>query len=253
MKQATLLLLCACTASICARAQYLQKPSVPTPSIKLVKTPKHYRASAGSMGLFDLNFSAGYINKTAAVTQASMPLTEVATSGQYFMGHLQESVLSNYFLAKRSKRDKKFKLGLQNTVDLGVKRGAAINSMSDYAKPAATDAGQIKLFLNYQFGIATALRLARSADVGFTYYPYVKSMFAPDVKKYMKARLRYSRVMVEYSFGGVNAVELKYIKSGRTYVGLSYTNNNRMYTGTYPYLSSDVNTRWYQLSIGRVF
>lgn len=253
MKQAALLLLCVCTVNLCANAQYLKKPDVPAPSIKLIKPAKSFRSSAGNMGLFDLNLSGGYIDKTASVTQTAAPLTDVATSGQYVMGHLQESVLSNYFLARRSKRDKKFKIGLQNTFDLGVKRGAAINSTSDYTTPTASEAGKIKLFFNYQFGLAATLKVARNADIGFTYYPYVRSMFAPDTRKYMKARLRYSRLMVEYSFGGVSAVELKYIRSRKAYIGISYTNNDRLYTGSYPYISSDVNTRWYQLSIGRIF
>jgi hypothetical protein len=237
-----------------AGAQYLKKPNVATPSLKIVRPVKYYKGSASPMGLFDFSASAGYINKTAMVYNPSATATELPSSGQFLMVHLQEGVLSNYFLAKKYKRDKKLKFGLQNTVDLGIRRGAAVTATSDYATPTTSEGGAMKFFLNYQFGLAAVLKLGKIADIGYTYYPYVNSIFCPETRSYSKARFRCSRVMLEYSFNGQNSIELKYLRAGKAYIGLSYTNNDRKYQSmTYPYVSSDVNTQWYQLTIGKVF
>ena len=237
-----------------AGAQYLKKPDVTTPSLKVVKPVKYYKGRAGHMGLFDFSFSGGYISKTAMVRNSSATTTELPTSGQFLMAHMQEGVLSNYFLAKKYKRDKRFKFGLQNTVDLGIRRGAAVTTTSDYATPTTSEGGAMKFFLNYQFGLAAVLKLGKIADVGYTYYPYVSSIFCPETRSYSKVRLRCSRLMLEYSFNGQNCVELKYLRAGKSYIGFSYTNNDRKYQSmTYPYVSSDVNTQWYQLTIGKVF
>ena len=128
MAQRFIPLLCMLLFAEEADAQYLKKPDVTSPSLKVIKPVKHYRGSAGPMGLFDLNFSGGYINKTATVYNPSAPPTDLVSNGQFLMARVQEGVLSNYFLAKKYKRDKRLKLGIQNTVDLGVRRGAAASS-----------------------------------------------------------------------------------------------------------------------------
>ena len=114
---------------LAAQGQSLKKPDVPEPTLKMVKAPKYRANSAGSMGLFDWNFSLGYINKTATVKQTGTLPLDVESSGQYAMFHLQESILSNYFLAKKYKRNKRFKIGFQNTFDFGMKRtGVAVGN-----------------------------------------------------------------------------------------------------------------------------
>ena len=132
-------------------AQSLQKPTVPEPSLKIIKTHKtRYGTGAGYMGLFDWNVSGGYISKD--LTQTGMATPSLSASGGYAMFHLQESVLSNYFLAKKYKRNKRVKIGLQNTFDFGMGMGSAARrsgsstSGSDFAflsrpcrAPAAND------------------------------------------------------------------------------------------------------------------
>jgi hypothetical protein len=108
------------------------------------------------------------------------------------------------------------------------------------------------VFLNYQAGIATALRITSNLDVGYTYYFYVHSIFSPNTERYSKARLRVGHFMGEYSFGGMDALELKYIHSRKVYYGLGYTKYNAVVSNT-SVLSSDIHTNWYHISIGRVF
>ncbi len=58
--------------------------------------------------------------------------------------------------------------------------------------------------------------------------------------------------MGEYSFGGMSAVELKYVRGRKMYIGLGYTKYNQNLMNTYS-SSSAVQTNWYQISLGRVF
>jgi len=248
-----LLLLSAAIAAFgsAAYSQSLKKPDVISPSLKLVRVPKYHANVAGSMGLFDWNFSLGYINKDATVAPAPVTAPALSTSGQFVMFHLQESLLSNYKLARKYKRDKRFKFGFQNTFDLGMRMGGA-SEKSTSSIPIDTQVATPKFFFNYQAGIATAFRINAKADVGYTYYLYTQSIFAPDVRSYHKARFRYSHLMAEYSFGGRSAVDLKYVWNRKSYFGVSYSKSNQAFT-TYPLNTYNVDTKWYQVSIGKVF
>ncbi len=237
---------------LAAQGQSLKKPDVPEPTLKMVKAPKYRANSAGSMGLFDWNFSLGYINKTATVKQTGTLPLDVESSGQYAMFHLQESILSNYFLAKKYKRNKRFKIGFQNTFDFGMKRGGATIDATNYAVPSPSQETSIDFYFNYQAAIATAFRINSKIDVGYSYYLYVKSVFSPETDRYSKARVRFGHFMGEYSFGGLSAVELKYVKNRKVYYGLGYTKNNQQFSNGIA-TSSAVQTNWYQVSIGRVF
>jgi len=249
MKRAILLVLPMWAIMYDAIGQTLKKPNVTEPSLTLIKVPKYHRNSAGSMGLFDWNMSLGYIDRNTTLTQKGLPTTSEATTGQYFMLHLQESVLSNYFLASKYKRNKRLKIGIQNTIDIGTKWGKAAAKNENYTIPSESG---VDFFLNYQLGIATAFRIRHNLDVGYTYYLYTKTIFSPETDKYSKLRLRFGHLMAEYSFGGLSAVELKYVKSSKVYYGFSYSNYNQNMTNIYP-VTADVQTRWYQISIGKVF
>jgi hypothetical protein len=239
------------------QAQSLRKPDVPDPSLLKIKQSKGYYGGPGYMGLWDWNFSLGYIDRSARLASAPITPAELNTSGQYFMFHLQDGLLSNYFLAKSYKRDKRFKFGFQNTFDLGVKRGAAASDSSKYVTAKSPIDGDMNFFFNYQAGFAAVLRVTRSLDIGYTYYPYVKSIFHPNSKTYWKARVRYSRFMAEYSFGDDKCFEFKYLRSSKMYIGFSYTENRRSHSdysyGIGGYNTTNVNTNWIHLSIGRVF
>jgi hypothetical protein len=241
----------------------MKRPDVGDPSIiKLKKTHSHrlggggYRSKGGGryMGLFDWNFVAGYIKKKANDTLYT-GVTENKTNGQYFMFQLQESILSNYIWAKSYKRNKTVKFGLQNTYELGLKSGSATGDSSNYSDVKTPTSGNTNFFFNYQLGLAMVIRLGKKADIGYTYYPYVKSVFAPDVKHYSKARFRYGHLMGEYSFGGKRQYELKYLRGGRMYIGASYTQAKQDFTTNPKYYmgSSNVSTSWIQLSMGRIF
>lgn len=237
-------------ATITSSAQSLQKPTVPEPSLKIVKTQKtRYGTGAGYMGLFDWNVSGGYISKD--VTQTGMATPALSAGGGYAMFHLQESVLSNYFLAKKYKRNKRVKIGLQNTFDFGMGMGSAARRSTEVL-PIDTLSKGLKFYLNYQFGIASAIRITNKVDIGYTYYAYSKTLFFPDTRSYHKARFRYSHLMAEYSFGGVQAIELKYLRGKKGYFGLGYYNYEQQYNAAYA-LPRTVNTSWYQISIGKVF
>ncbi|MES2701412.1 MAG: hypothetical protein V4649_02180 [Bacteroidota bacterium] len=233
--------------------QSLKKPDVPTPSLLKIKQAKGIsRGGSGYMGLFDWNFSAGYIDKTASQGAITAPLS-LNTSGQYFMFHWQDGLLSNYFLAKSYKRDKRIKFGFQNTVDLGLKRGVANGDSSNYAfAKESANTGKLDFFVNYQAGLAVVVRVNRTIDVGYTYYPYVKSVFSPDIKNYSKVRARISRFMAEYSFNGKTSYEFKYLHSRKLYIGVSYTESEKRYSD-FSHGTSNVATSWIHLSLGRVF
>lgn len=239
-------------------AQSLKKPDVPDPSLLKIKQSKGIYHGAGYMGLWDWNFSLGYIDKSARLASAPITPATLNTSGQYFMFHLQDGLLSNYYLAKSYKKNKRFKFGFQNTIDLGVKRGAAAGDSSNHATAKGPMDADLNFFFNYQAGLAMVLRLSPTLDVGYTYYPYVKSIFHPSQSKgtYWKARLRYTNFMFEYSFGDDKCVELKYLRGRKMYIGLSYTETRRArsdyYVG-YGSNTTNINTNWFQLSLGRVF
>lgn len=249
MKRALFLLLPLWAVMYNAAAQSLKKPSITEPSLTLIKVPKYHKNSAGSMGLFDWNMSLGYIDRSTTLKQPGQLPTSSAATGQYFMLHLQESVLSNYFLASKYKRNKRLKIGIQNTIDIGTKWGTAAAENENYNSPQESS---LDFFLNYQLGIATALRIRHNLDVGFTYYLYTKTVFSPNTDKYSKARIRFGHLMAEYSFGGLSAVELKYVKSSKVYYGVAYSNYNRNMSNLYP-ITAEAQTKWYHISIGKVF
>lgn len=249
MKRVFFLLLPLWSMGFDSAAQSLKKPNITEPSLTLIKVPKYNRYSAGSMGLFDWNMSLGYIDRNTTLNQPGQAATSNLATGQYFMLHLQESVLSNYFLASKYKRNKRLKIGIQNTIDLGTKWGKAASENDNYTSPQEST---LDFFLNYQLGIATAIRIRHNLDIGYTYYLYTKTVFSPNTDKYSKVRLRYRHLMAEYSFGGLNAVELKYVKSSKVYYGFSYSNYNRNMTNLYP-VTADAQTKWYHISIGKVF
>jgi hypothetical protein len=246
-----------------AFSQSMEKPIVPTPDMHKLKKTHHFRLGhsysghsngrgmGGSMGLFDWNFSLGYIDKTANENLPGREPAQLNTDGQFAMFHLQESVLSNYFLAKKYHKDKRIKFGFQDTFDLGVKRGVAVDKTSNLATSTTLGSGDLSSFFNYQAGLAVVIKVNSLIDVGYTYYPYVNSIFSPDTKAYAKARLRCGPLMGEYSFNGKNSFELKYLAKRKLYIGLSYTQyNQNFYDAGY---ISNVNTHWYHFSLGRVF
>jgi hypothetical protein len=251
----TALLLLAGSSSL--MAQSLKKPTVPEPSIMKIKKVKSY-SSYGSnyMGLWDWNFAGAYVSKTATPIE-SYPVGahEQSTTGQYVMFQLQESIISNYIWAKSYKRDKRVKFGLQNVYEPGIRWGQAAHDSSDYSSTTTLPPSVAKIFFNYQFGLAFAVRITSQVDVGFTYYPYVYSKLTPGVQEYSKLRLRYSHFMAEYSFGDKTALEFKYLRGKKIYFGASYTTSAKNFTNPYYYGYGTTNssTGLYQLSIGRAF
>jgi hypothetical protein len=238
-------------------AQSMKKPSVPEPSImKIKKVRSHSSYNDQYMGLWDWNFAGGYINKTATLDKATtLGVNEQNTSGQYIMFQLQESILSNYIWAKSYKRNKRVKFGLQNTYEPGIRWGQAIRDSSNYSTVAISQPSATKVFFNYQLGLALALRINDQVDVGFTYYPFVNSVLTPGVDKYSKLRFRYGPLMAEYSFGDKTALEFKYLRGKKIYIGASYTKTDQSFTNPYyhGYGTSNTATSLYQISIGRVF
>ena len=234
-------------------AQSLEKPSVPAPSIKKVKTVHSSGDKAGYMGLFDCNFGAGYISKTTHETFRGYSPRNLNSEGQYANFRLQEGVLSNYFLAKKYNRDKRVKFGFQETLDLGVKWGEAANTQSNHTTDTLNkNTDKVGGYFGYQAAGAVVVRVSPSFDLGFTWYPYVKSALCPGVTSYSKLRARLGHFMAEYSFGGRTAVELKYVRNRKLYVGGSYSKYEQNFTNGYSG-NANVNTNFYQVSIGRVF
>jgi hypothetical protein len=242
-------------------SQDLQKPDVTPPSLKKVKRVHYHKHSygrtgygGGYMGLFDWNFSLGYIDKLAQETFPGVAApNDLATSGQYFMGHLQESVLSNYFLGKKSKRNRRVKFGFQDTFDLGLMRGAATDKSSDFTTNNTAQYGnKVSGFFNYEAGLAIVVRAGKRVDLGYTYYPYVNSTFAPGIRNYSKVRVRLGPVMGEYSFNGKTELALKYLRGSKLYFGLSYNKTEGRYINS-GYGISNVSTNWFHISLGKVF
>lgn len=206
------------------------------------------------MGLWDWNFAGGYINKTAS-PENTASIGQQSTSGQYIMFQLQESILSNYIWAKSYNRNKRVKFGLQNTYEPGIRWGQAIRDSSNYSTVAISQPSATKVFFNYQLGLALVVRITDQIDAGFTYYPFVNSVLTPSVDKYSKLRFRYGPLMAEYSFGDKTALELKYLRGKKIYIGASYTKMNQNFTNPYYYGfgTSNTATSLYQVSIGRIF
>lgn len=229
-------------------AQSLEKPQVALPS--LLKPKKtHYRSNkAGYMGLWDWNFGMGYIDKTEQRKDGSTLTSNEKTTGVYTMFQLQESMLSNYFWAR--KKNKRIKFGFQNTGTIGIKMGPALDNNAVAA--SKKDMGQVDYILDYQAGLALAVRVSPKVDVGFTYYPYVYSSTYSDVGNYAKFRLRAGRFMCEYSAMGKQAIDVKYLRGRKLYLGLSYTHYEQTSTNYYN-SSLNTSTNWIHLNFGRVF
>jgi hypothetical protein len=256
MNRRTLIICCFVFLSTDLAAQTLELPPGPEPTVK--KPPKvkvHKARTYGrGMGLFDFSMAGGLINKATHETfTTTAPPADLTTTGNFAMVHMQEGVLSNYFLAKKYHRDKKVKIGFTETLDIGWKGGAATETASDYTTSYGANAGEKSdFFVNYQAGFAAVVRVAPTFDLGATWYFYVNSVFSPDTKSYWNSRLRYRQLMVEASLLGKTSYDFKYLLRNKTYLGFTYTKTNRNFNDGYVGHSA-VTTEWYQLSLGKTF
>ena len=208
--------------------------------------------SGRKMGLFDINIGVGNTDRVAREnTTLPQPATQ-STGGQYALFQFQESILSNYFWARSYKKNKRVKFGFQDTYELGLKSGSANSDSSTYATAKTSPAGTFKSFFNYEAGLAIVVRITNSADIGYTYYPYVHSSLTPDTKNYSKLRLRYSHFTGEVTFGGKQSYDFKYTHR-KMYLGLSYTLLSHTYNRYGFDNPSDVKTNLLKLSIGHIF
>jgi hypothetical protein len=247
MKKLLLLLILVAAQLPELQAQSLEKPQVALPSIMKPKKTKYSSNKGGYMGLWDWNFGVGYIDKTEQRKDGAS-LANEKTNGVYTLFQLQESMLSNYFWAR--KKNKRVKFGLQNTATLGIKMGPALDNSAVAA--SKKDKGSVDYILDYQAGLALAVRVSPKVDVGFTYYPYVYSSTYSDVGPYSKFRVRVGRLMCEYSAMGKQAIDVKYLRGRKLYMGVSYTHYEQN-TTNYLTSSTTTNTNWIHLNFGRVF
>ena len=206
------------------------------------------------MGLFDFNIGVGNADRVAKENTTLHPPATQSTGGQYGLVQIQESILSNYFWARASKKNKRVKFGFQDTYELGLKTGSVNSDSSTYAiaKTPQTQTNSFKSFFNYEAGLAIVVRITNSADIGYTYYPYVSSSLTPFTKQYSKLRLRYSHFTGEVTFGGKQSYDFKYTHR-KIYFGLSYTRLSHTYTYYGFYNPSDVKTNLLKLGIGYIF
>jgi hypothetical protein len=217
--------------------------------------PKSQRRAAGYMGLFDLNLSVGFFDKDRSGYQPktsvmSGPAYSTKSSGNeiYAFFHLQESLLSNYFWADDP--DKKFKVGFQETLDLGYSRGSVVSSNT--LSPTEQKTPSSQFLVTYMAGLAGVYKINEDMDAGFTYYPLALSFFT-ESRRYGTFRFRYTNFMAEFSTFGKTAIDLKYMmridKDERDisfYYGLSFVGKN------HSALNSSGTDRFFHISFGVV-
>ncbi len=166
----------------------------------------------GYMGLNDFNLALGRHNYQAGKEATTLQpfSSEIKTEATYFLFHLQDGMLSNYFWSMND--DKRIKFGISETLELGYMWG---NRNEVYTQPGVETQSYdypVKKFIGaYELGVGIIFRLGVKMDAGFTYYPFIASNFT-EYERYGKFRFRYDHYLIELSTLGKNAIDIRYLK-----------------------------------------
>jgi hypothetical protein len=170
------------------------------------------KEDVGYMGLSDFNLAIGRHNYLSIQdpTYIQPFASEITTHASYFLFHLQDGLLSNYFWSMQD--DKRIKFGITETLDIGYIWGATREVYTRPGSETQTLDIPVKKFIGgYEAGLGIIFRLGVRMDVGFTFYPFITSSFS-EYERYAKFRFRYNHFLGELSAFGKNAFDFRYLK-----------------------------------------